>query len=70
MVTYTGVKRLQGWYVAFTPTWEGPGRLDYCAAGADLRDRLMADTYDARFALVDRFNRTSQNEKATHRQRS
>jgi hypothetical protein len=35
-----GVKTLQGVFVAYTPTWEGPGRPDYPAAMADLRDYL------------------------------
>lgn len=31
---------LQGKYIAQTHDWEGPGRPDYAAALADLRDRL------------------------------
>ena len=32
------IVRLQGFYVAQTKTWEGPGRHDYMAAWADLLD--------------------------------
>lgn len=34
------VRKIGQWYVAWTPTWEGPARPDYMAASADLLDRL------------------------------